>query len=46
MLTIPPLRHRREDIPIMVRRFIAFFRYKIGREVNGIREQALQALCE
>jgi transcriptional regulator with PAS, ATPase and Fis domain len=43
-LTIPPLRHRREDIPTMVRRFIAFFRYKIGREINGFSDQALQAL--
>jgi DNA-binding NtrC family response regulator len=43
-LTIPPLRHRREDIPAMVRRFITFFRYKIGREINGLSDQALQAL--
>ncbi len=45
MLTIPPLRHRREDIPTMVRRFMAYYRYKIGREINGIQEQALQTLC-
>jgi two-component system response regulator AtoC len=44
MLTIPPLRHRKEDIPIMVRRFMAYFRYKIGREITGISNQALQAL--
>ncbi len=46
MLTIPPLRHRREDIPTMVRRFMAFYRYKIGKEINGICDPALQALCE
>jgi DNA-binding NtrC family response regulator len=45
MLTIPPLRDRREDIPKMIRRFMAYFRYKIGREVNGISDQALKALC-
>jgi transcriptional regulator with PAS, ATPase and Fis domain len=45
MLTIPPLRHRKEDIPTMVRRFMAYFRYKIGREVNGFTDDALQALC-
>jgi DNA-binding NtrC family response regulator len=44
MLTIPPLRHRREDIPAMVRRFMAYFRYKIGREINGISNQAMLAL--
>jgi two-component system, NtrC family, response regulator AtoC len=46
MLTIPPLRHRREDIPAMVRRFMAFYRYKIGREINGISDAALHALRE
>jgi two-component system response regulator AtoC len=45
MLTIPLLRDRKEDIPTMVRRFMALFRYKIGREVNSISDQALQALC-
>ena len=45
MLTIPPLRHRLEDIPTMVRRFMMQFRYKIGRAINGIDEQAMQALC-
>ena len=45
MLTIPPLRHRREDIPGMVRRFLTVFRYKIGREVEGFSEPALAALC-
>ncbi len=45
MLTIPPLRHRREDIPAMVRRFATMFRYKIGREIDGFSDQALEALC-
>jgi transcriptional regulator with PAS, ATPase and Fis domain len=46
MLTIPPLRHRREDIPTMVRRFMAYYRYRIGREINGIQDQTLKALCD
>ncbi len=45
MLTIPPLRDRKEDIPPMVRRFMAYFRYKIGREVNSLSDHALEALC-
>ena len=45
MLTIPPLRHRREDIPTMVRRFMAYFRHKIGRGIKGVSDQALQSLC-
>ncbi len=44
-LTIPPLRHRKEDIPTMVRRFTTLFRYKIGREISGFSERALSALC-
>ena len=45
MLTIPPLRYRKEDIPAMVRRFTTMFRYKIGREISGFSEPALSALC-
>ena len=45
MLTIPPLRYRKEDIPTMVRRFTTLFRYKIGREISGFSEKALNALC-
>ncbi|MEJ2156760.1 MAG: sigma-54 dependent transcriptional regulator, partial [Desulfobacteraceae bacterium] len=45
-LTIPPLRHRREDIPVMVRRFMAYYRHKIGREINTIQNRVLKALCE
>lgn len=45
MLTIPPLRYRKEDIPAMVRRFTTLFRYKIGREISGFSEPALSALC-
>ena len=45
MLTIPPLRHRREDIPAMVRRFTTMYRYKIGREIDGFSDRALEALC-
>ena len=44
-LTIPPLRFRKEDIPIMVRRFIAHYRHRIGREVTGLSAETLQALC-
>lgn len=43
-LTIPPLRNRREDIPALTRRFLNYFRYKIGKDITGITQQALQAL--
>jgi len=44
-LIIPPLRQRREDIPAMAEHFLGYHRHKIGREVNGIAEPAMQALC-
>ena len=44
-LTIPPLRHRKEDIPDMARYFIDYFQHKIGREINRISEPALESLC-
>jgi DNA-binding NtrC family response regulator len=44
-LTIPPLRDRREDIPGLVRRFLAHFRYKIGHDIKGVSDQTLQSLC-
>jgi len=43
-LTIPPLRSRREDIPAMARKFIALYRYRIGREIKGPSDEVLQAL--
>lgn len=45
-LKIPPLRDRKEDIPAMVRRFLALFRHKIGREVNGVSDESLLALMQ
>ena len=44
-LTIPPLRFRKEDIPNLSRRFLTYYRHRVGREVNRFSEEALQALC-
>jgi two-component system, NtrC family, response regulator AtoC len=43
-LTIPPLRHRKEDIPDMARYFVDYYKHKIGREINRISEPALESL--
>ena len=45
VLTIPPLRNHKEDIPGLARRFVNYYRYKIGREINRLSEQALNVLC-
>ena len=43
-LNIPALRDRRDDIPMLVDHFIAMFRERLGRNVLGIEQSALQAM--
>jgi formate hydrogenlyase transcriptional activator len=45
-ITMPPLRHRREDIPLLVAHFIAKFNKKIGREIQTVPEATLNSLQE
>lgn len=45
-LTIPPLTERREDIPGMVHRFIEHYQLKIGKDIRGVTEAAMSALCQ
>jgi len=41
---VPPLRERREDVPLLVDHFLAQFRAGLGKPVRGIDEEALQRL--
>ncbi|MCX5756187.1 MAG: sigma-54 dependent transcriptional regulator [Gemmatimonadetes bacterium] len=43
---LPPLRERREDIVLLVRRFVQEFSQQHGREFRGITPDAMQALVE
>ena len=43
---LPPLRERRSDIPLLVRRFIAEFAAQHDRQFRGITPEALQILVE
>jgi two-component system response regulator AtoC len=41
---VPPLRERREDIPLLVDHFLAVFRDTLAKPVRGISDEALQRL--
>jgi formate hydrogenlyase transcriptional activator len=43
-LTIPPLRQRKEDIPILVNHFVAKFNKKIGKKIATVPRESLEFL--
>jgi DNA-binding NtrC family response regulator len=43
-LHIPPLRARREDIPLLVQRFVAANNTALGKSVDGFTEEAMSLL--
>lgn len=45
-LTLPPLRDRREDITALAHNYIDYFEENLGRRVDGITEQAMDALVD
>ena len=45
-ITIPPLRQRKEDIPLLVNYFVDKFNKKIGRTFDNVEQATLHALHE
>jgi DNA-binding NtrC family response regulator len=45
-IEMPPLRRRREDIPVLVRHFLAKHRVRINAQTEHLTEAALQRLVE
>ena len=43
-IRIPPLRERREDIPLLVQFFVEKFNAKFGKEIKGVSEGAMDLL--
>ena len=45
-ITIPPLRQHSEDIPLLVNHFVAKFNKKIGRKIDSVSKETMNALQE
>jgi PAS domain S-box-containing protein len=43
-ITVPPLRQRKEDIPIMVQAFIERYARKLGKHITSIQKETMKAL--
>jgi PAS domain S-box-containing protein len=44
-ISIPPLRKRREDIPLLVHSFVEQFSRKVGKEISKISKNTIEMLC-
>lgn len=42
----PPLRHRKEDIPLLVKHFVKKYEGKMGKEIKNIPDNVVEALME
>ncbi|MFH1857329.1 MAG: sigma-54 dependent transcriptional regulator, partial [Candidatus Omnitrophota bacterium] len=46
LIEVPALRHRKEDIPLLVNHFIEKFKRRLSKEIDGIRSDALQVFID
>ena len=43
-ITVPPLRQRKEDIPLLVQAFIERYARKLGKQITSIQKETMRAL--
>jgi DNA-binding NtrC family response regulator len=43
-IAIPPLRERREDIPVLIEHFVQKHRQRTGKRIDGVAEEVVQSL--
>jgi PAS domain S-box-containing protein len=43
-ITVPPLRQRKEDIPLMVQAFIDRYSRKLGKQITSIQKETMKSL--
>ena len=45
-ITLPPLRHRKDDIPFLVNHFVAKVNKKIGKQIETVAKETMNSLQE
>ena len=45
-ITIPPLRQRTEDIPLLLKTFLQKFSKKLGKQIDIIPQKTLDSMCQ
>jgi len=43
-INVPPLRNRKDDIPVLVNHFLRLFAAKYGKKITGIQAEAMEAM--
>lgn len=43
---IPPLRNRREDIPLLIDHFIRLYNPRLGKEIRGVSQEAIDLMMK
>ena len=45
-ITVPPLRQRKDDIPLLVQAFVERYSRKLGKQITSIQKETMKALQE